>query len=53
MGIVCIPVLFLQTEADEEDEPIFLKIAGAVVLLLVESDRKNGVSALIEKMGSG
>ena len=32
------PGFFLQTEDDEEDEPVILKLTGAVALLLVESN---------------
>ena len=32
------PAFFLQTEANEEDDPIYVKITGALALLLVECD---------------
>ena len=36
--IACLPVLFLQNERDEKDEPLLLKFTGVVELLLVELD---------------
>ena len=35
-----LPSFFLQTEADEDDEKIIIKFAGAVALLLVEVDER-------------
>lgn len=35
---VDLPGFFLQTEDDDEDNPVILKLTGAVALLLVESD---------------
>ena len=38
VGLVDLLEFSLQTETDEEDEPIIIKITGAVALLLVECD---------------
>ena len=37
---VDLPSFFLQTEADEDDEPVIVKFTGALALLLVECDPK-------------
>ena len=37
---VDLPSFFLQTEAEEDDDPVIVKFAGALALLLVECDSK-------------
>ena len=39
-GTVDLPGFFLQTEANEDDEPIIVKFTGAMSLLLVECDER-------------
>ena len=38
VGSVDLTFFFLQNEADEDNEPIIIKITGSVLLLLVECD---------------
>ena len=38
VGTGHLPAFFLQIEANEEDDPIYVKITGALALLLVECD---------------
>ena len=37
---VDLPSFFLQTDADDDDEPIIIKFTGAVALLLLECDER-------------
>ena len=52
-GTVDFPGFFLQTEANDDDEPLLIKLTGAIALLLVESDIDKWKKHLKERMGSG
>ena len=44
MAMIDLPVVFFQTEAIEDDDPLMIKLMGTTDFVLVECNDKNGGS---------